>query len=205
MKKIVITGTGRAGTTFLVELFTLLGFDTGFSTHSIRKLLANTHESDVARAGLEVGLNKHDPYIIKSPDFCESIGALLEEGLVKHIIVPVRGLFAAAESRRLVQQRAKTDTPVDGGYISSTDHPNEDQEIILLKRIYNLLMQLSVYDDVPITFILFPKLVQDPKYLFRKLRPVLAGHDYESFLASFYEVAKPELVHEFKKPGGGNI
>jgi hypothetical protein len=29
-RHILISGTGRAGTTFLVQLFTALGFDTGF-------------------------------------------------------------------------------------------------------------------------------------------------------------------------------
>jgi hypothetical protein len=29
-EKILITGTGRCGTTFLIKLFTFLGFDTGF-------------------------------------------------------------------------------------------------------------------------------------------------------------------------------
>ena len=28
--KILITGTGRCGTTFLIKLFTFLGFDTGY-------------------------------------------------------------------------------------------------------------------------------------------------------------------------------
>jgi hypothetical protein len=31
----VITGTGRAGTTFLVDLLTHLGLDTGYSTNTL--------------------------------------------------------------------------------------------------------------------------------------------------------------------------
>ena len=36
-KKILITGTGRSGTTFLIKLFTFLGFDTGFDKKNFSK------------------------------------------------------------------------------------------------------------------------------------------------------------------------
>ena len=47
-KHVVITGTGRAGTTFLVELLTALGMDTGYDVDDLP-----TRKSTVARAGLE--------------------------------------------------------------------------------------------------------------------------------------------------------
>lgn len=34
MEKILITGTGRCGTTFLIKLFTFLEFDTGYSKYN---------------------------------------------------------------------------------------------------------------------------------------------------------------------------
>ena len=34
-KHVVITGTGRAGTTFLIEVLTILGLDTGFNIEEL--------------------------------------------------------------------------------------------------------------------------------------------------------------------------
>ena len=47
--RILISGTGRAGTTFLVQLLTELGLDTGYSDP---ERVAMTY-SEQARAGLE--------------------------------------------------------------------------------------------------------------------------------------------------------
>lgn len=48
---IVITGTGRSGTTFLIELLTQLGLETGFNASDIDIVSKKNH---IARAGLEV-------------------------------------------------------------------------------------------------------------------------------------------------------
>ena len=58
---IIISGTGRVGTTFLVQLFTALGLDTGFSDLA-SDVFANCH------AGMEWDIRHPDaPYIIKKP------------------------------------------------------------------------------------------------------------------------------------------
>ncbi len=64
---LVITGTGRSGTTFLVELLTYLGLDTGFDPVSVRSGI-----DPVAHAGLERDIRSDDaPYVVKSPWFME--------------------------------------------------------------------------------------------------------------------------------------
>lgn len=45
-KRILITGTGRAGTSFLIELFTNLGFETGFKPEEIKD-----YKFSIGRAG----------------------------------------------------------------------------------------------------------------------------------------------------------
>jgi len=95
---VLITGTGRAGTTFLVELFTHLGLETGFSTHDI----ANKKHS-IARAGLEHDITSTAcPFIVKSPHFCDYANDALRQKdiVIDHAFIPVRDLHAAAESRR---------------------------------------------------------------------------------------------------------
>ena len=39
MEKILITGTGRCGTTFLIKLFSFLEFDTGFTKNDYNKYI----------------------------------------------------------------------------------------------------------------------------------------------------------------------
>jgi len=102
---VIITGTGRNGTTFLVELLTNLGFDTGFSVNDI---VSKKHK--VARAGLEHDLRRENcPFIVK--------GFFLEEELnrddiaIQHVFIPVRDLYAAAESRRYVTRDSISKSP----------------------------------------------------------------------------------------------
>ena len=58
----VITGTGRTGTTFLIELLTNLGLETGF-----RPAELSSKKSKNARAGFEHDMRSKDcPYIIKA-------------------------------------------------------------------------------------------------------------------------------------------
>src|SRR4051812_2282217 len=88
--KIVITGTGRAGTTLLVQILTDLGFDTGF------KLDARINED--ARAGLERDiLHPNAPRIVKDPGLSRRLRGYLAEGTVavEHVIVPMRDLDVA--------------------------------------------------------------------------------------------------------------
>jgi hypothetical protein len=74
---VVITGTGRAGTTFLVQLLTCLGLDTGFDINTMEVLptartahIGSMGLSPIARAGLEMDIrHAQAPYIVKSPFF----------------------------------------------------------------------------------------------------------------------------------------
>lgn len=78
---ILIGGTGRAGTTLLVQYFTVLGFDTGFTETDAR-----TRVNPVSHAGLEHSLKrtlakgKSLPYVAKSPYFGANLAQYLEDG-----------------------------------------------------------------------------------------------------------------------------
>jgi hypothetical protein len=62
-----ISGTGRAGTSFLVQLLTYLELDTGFTEDT---LILDKN----ARAGLELDiLSRNAPYIVKKPWLCDTI------------------------------------------------------------------------------------------------------------------------------------
>ena len=92
--RIVITGTGRAGTTYLMQLFSALGFDTGFSLEE-----AMAKVDDMSHAGLELPLiGDETPYVIKSPRFADQLMEALENHRIDlyAAIIPMRDLFEAA-------------------------------------------------------------------------------------------------------------
>ena len=203
----VITGTGRSGTTFLVELLTRLGLDTGFS---LERMQAKIHK--VARAGLEYDIRRDNcPYIVKAPEFCEYAEEVLRRGdvVVEHIFVPMRDLFSAAESRRFVESSilsgasllermnfAETRKELIGGLVGTTSVEPGMQEEVLLRRIYALLLAVS-NTSIPITIMHYPRIVTDCDYLFGKLTPILRDIAYESFVSVFAATARPDLVHSF--------
>lgn len=202
---VAISGTGRAGTTFLVELLTTLGLDTGYSTQDLAR-----RKDPVARAGLEHDLEQPGaPYIVKAPGLCDRAQAVLarEDLRLDHLFVPMRSLFDAAESRRRVTRerlaamsrwrRFKVwlkGKEVDGGVTGTREA--EAQEAVLQARLYRL-MQAAAEHDVPVTLLHFPRLVQDPIYLYRKLLPLVGAVPYMRFEAAFRQTAQPALVHRF--------
>lgn len=205
---IVITGTGRSGTTFLVQLFTALGFETGFS---LEEALNNI--DPISRAGLEKPLvDGQNPYVIKSPWFADQLMDALDSRKIKirAAIIPVRDLFEAAESRRRVhaeatskREKGKSGVPYPGA-LWHTDDPSK-QEDRLARQFYKALFPL-IKHEIPTFLLHFPSLVKDENYLFRRLQPLMQEHgiDLSSFIAAYHKVARPEAVHAFQ-PGGGAI
>ena len=98
---VIISGTGRAGTTCLVQVLTALGLDTGF-TDLTSAVHANCH------AGMEWNISHPNaPYFIKSPWLCDALEDVLEheDMVIDHALIPMRDLYTAAESRRDVTAR----------------------------------------------------------------------------------------------------
>ena len=186
---VIISGTGRAGTTFLVQLFTKLGMDTGFSDSSSH-IFANCN------AGMEYDLRQPgSPYIVKNPYLCDYLGEVLQtdEVIIDHALIPVRDLFSAAESRRDVVNRTESPLSPDqvpGGLWHTTDP--ENQETILTGQLYKIIYTIAQY-DIPITLLYFPRLITDPQYLFKKIKPLLPGTNYHDFLLAYHEVCHPRI------------
>jgi hypothetical protein len=189
----IISGTGRAGTTFLVQLLTEMGLDTGF-----KDITSGVHAN--CNAGMEWDINDPKaPYIIKSPWLCDNLDAVLSAGgiTIDHAIVPVRELNAAAESRADVSARTDPDDYPQGvpGGLWHTDEP-EQQGQVLTQELYKLMHALARH-DIPLTLLYFPRIVNDRDYLFRKLQPIFQGFSAERFVLAFAKTARPDLVHTF--------
>jgi hypothetical protein len=206
---VVITGTGRAGTTFLVQLLTNLKLDTGHNAESIREGF-----DENARAGLEKDIRKDGaPYIVKSTFFCDYVCEVVkrEDIRLEHVFVPVRDLHAAVESRKHVTRCAVSKMPlfkwlkhkiippkIRGGLVH-TRNPWKVEKVLVL-QLYNLFLALSEA-NIPVTLLQFPKLVRDSVYLYEKLKPVLGAISFSEFDSKFCQTVRPELVHDFSKNG----
>jgi hypothetical protein len=208
-RHVVITGTGRAGTTFLVELLTHLGLDTGFNAESLK-----SGKYEIARAGLEHDIRQDNcPFIVKSPWFCDYAEKILrrDDIAIEHVFILMRDLYAAAESRRHVVDANVSSLPFRkrlahkiwplkfaGGLWYTRSRRAGKQEKILLLKIYQLLLATSGR-NVPVTLMRYPEIVDDCPYLYAKLKPLLRGISYASFASVFHKVARPELVHHFEE------
>ena len=195
---VIISGTGRAGTTLLVQYFTRLGLDTGFSLEQ-----AASDVDPIASAGLEFSDLSVEalPYIVKSPWLCETLSEVLNKNSVriKAAIVPIRELEKAALSRVRVTEEA-TRQGFNGaehpGGLWGTANP-EEQQSALARRFFDLIFTLTEY-QVPIYFLSFPRFARDTDYLYSVLEPFLSEHGVtaEQSAAALVEVARAELIHE---------
>ncbi|RUW61450.1 hypothetical protein [Mesorhizobium sp. M7A.F.Ca.US.008.03.1.1] len=185
-RHLLIAGTGRAGTSFLVRYLTELGLDTTLS----RRGEAGAFWDDLASAGLEEHLaysGAELPYVVKSPWIGEHIEQILSNPrlAVDAILVPVRDLMEAAASRAILEMRAIHEhapwmaemdrswevwgtTP--GGMVYSLNPL--DQARLLAFSFHNLVWR-ATEAEVPVHFLAFPRMVEDKEYLLHALRPIL--------------------------------
>lgn len=200
---VVITGTGRAGTSFLVILLTFLEFDTGYSSKSMPI-------NAFARAGLEHDIRMENaPYIVKSPWFCDYAEDVIQNRkdiLIEHVFIPMRDLHAAAESRRFVTEIAKSNlspeewnkavatASIPGGLVHTND--KDQQEMILSLQLYNLTLALA-NSRIPVTLMHYPRIVKDSEYLYNKLKPILKDITYSQFESAFKKTVIPKFMHSF--------
>lgn len=187
-RHLLIAGSGRTGTSFLVRYLTAAGLETHLSRRG-----GVAWFDEQANAGLEdFPLSKLDPdlpYVVKSPWTYELIDELLADPVIRvdAVIVPMRDLVEAAASRVVLEQRsihqhspwmagldrswtAHGHTP--GGVVYSLEPL--DQARILAMGFHHLLERL-VRADIPVRLLSFPRLVEDPDYLYDQLRPWLPG------------------------------
>lgn len=204
-RHVVITGIGRAGTTFLVQLLTNLKLETGYTAETLKKDI-----DENARAGLENDVRKEKaPYIVKSPWFCDYAAEVVkrEDIILEHVFIPMRDLHSVAESRKYVTKSAVSSMPflkrlkntiktpkIRGGLVHT--RRVSKLEGVLLLQFYNLILALSEA-HIPVTLLQYPRLTKDSPYLYEKLKPILGTISYIEFVSTFGQTVKPELVHEF--------
>ena len=192
--QIVITGTGRAGTTFLMALFTQLRLPTGFTPRDFANC---TDVYACPHAGYEWGeltadalpaLRAKGVEIVKSPHLAAPKEAARWLAGVGHVIVPLRDLANVSRSR-VAHGHANGGLPADVADGATLQHVNE--------RVLAHLLVLIVQRDTPSTLLAFPRHVLDAGYAHAKLGWLLERYRVSetAFREAHRVVSEPELVH----------
>jgi hypothetical protein len=203
---LLIAGTGRAGTSFLVRYLTGLGLDTTLSRQG-----DGAAWDEHAGAGLEeLPVIDHDqwPYVVKTPWLYQFVDQLLADGSIgiDAVIIPVRPLQEAAASRVILELRAiyskypwiaGNDRPWTESWATAGGclMPLEplDQARILAVGFYHLVERL-VRAEVPMVFAAFPRLAEDADYLYSRLAPFLPGVSAAAAREVHAGLAEPAMV-----------
>jgi hypothetical protein len=196
---IIISGVGRSGTTLLVQYFSALGLDTGFTEEE-----SMSDVDPISHAGLEFAdiCNEDIPYIIKSPLLCDTLEQSLNDkcATIDAAIIPMRNLYAATASRARASKEASKlgIDPVEqpGGLWKCSTVDNQSQ--ILAEQFYKIIYVL-VNNDIPIYFIDFPRFAEDHCYLYKILKPILhqQGITHAESMAAHGRVVNRSLINKF--------
>lgn len=184
---LLIAGTGRAGTSLLVQILDACGLETQLARHG-----SPVFWDKDAHAGIEdiPVLAGNHPYVVKSPFSYQFIRELLERPdiTLDGVLIPVRDLEEAVASRVVLELRhryehqadyacAVEDTWHDWGTVAGgVTYSLEplDQARILAHSLHRIVERL-VDREIPIHFLKFPKFAHDIAYLHRRLQPLLPG------------------------------
>jgi hypothetical protein len=192
-RHLVISGTGRAGTSFLVRLLDRCGLETG-----------DGEWYDRARAGLEHRLGPGAPYVVKDPMlgmYCDEVD--MTAVAVDAVIVPLRDLRAAAASRLYQEHLARADADLlrltdevipltPGGIYASLEPVDVARQLAVIQH---RLLHWAARWSIPVVLLDFPRMVHDADYLVDQLLPHLpASCGRAEAIAAFAAVADPGLL-----------
>jgi len=203
--KIIITGTGKSGTTFLVHLLTALGLDTGYDLNTLHE-----HMSAESHGGLEWPIRGKravdpSPYIIKNPSLCYDLQERTRrwDWHIEHVYVSFRKYEETARHRYLRNMRVKG-VGIDS-FIEGLEGEKREKEIAFLTSLNEVeqinmeairsanqigrLMEQLIGSGISYTFIQFPQSVLSWKYCQMKLEKLVSHIPGNTFLKVFDEVA----------------
>lgn len=166
---VIVSGTGRCGTTFIMLIFTFLGLDTGFNESNFHNSIDND-----ANSGLERDIDF--AYIVKSPAYIQCIGELVLETTIDWMIIPIREYEDSALSRY------KLGPGVRGGLWEAN---NAVEQLQHYWRIMAKYLKKMVKYQIPTIFMDFDKMIVSQKYTYTKLKPVLKDVDFDTFKVAY--------------------
>lgn len=158
MGHLVISGTGRAGTTFLVEWFRACTLDVGsFGEGDYHPAIRAGYERRLTATGL--------PYVVKDPwlhTYCDDV----DPALVEALVIPIRDLADAANARILIERDALSKTSAISAYTAGGSFvmlETTDVARHLAVGFYRLV-EWATMNQVRTVFVSFPRIVVDAEY-----------------------------------------
>lgn len=212
---LLISGTGRAGTSFLVQYLHGCGLETHLTHHPKAKLYEG------ANAGLEdIPINGRPlPYVIKTPWLFEFVDRFLsrDDITVDVAVLPMRDLVEVASSRVTLEMRARYASLNDigvleectkwetwgktkGGVVYSLN-PIDQARILAIG--FHQVIHAFAKRAVPIVFLDFSRMIEDGEYLYGQLKAFLPDTtSREAALALHRSLAAPDLMRMAAELGG---
>ena len=197
--KILVTGTGRSGTSFTMQVLTALGLDTGFDgpQHAFYRERMAGQERTVDRNATEEDWDRL-PRVVKDPRLIVTLGHFLGRGLPPpdHVYVLLRRIGDAAQLRvdrgMLWEPATLSDAPPWRHFPKPAQRAA--QEEALYGGLGRLLEALALH-GVPHTLVQFPRLALDGEYFADRLGGVLGHLPRADVLAVHRALADPSAIH----------
>mmetsp|Transcript_72379 Transcript_72379/g.120637 ORF Transcript_72379/g.120637 Transcript_72379/m.120637 type:complete len:373 (+) Transcript_72379:167-1285(+) len=204
---ILMTGTGRAGTSFLMAVLSDLSLPTGFSSADADHALSTSFHAGLEWSRLPACIGKNSTRInwntgisiFKKPQltFKSERAFWLTDPQVSHVIVPVRKLAEAASSRA-------SNGHGNGGFSLDSINSIDDEASLEAQLLAGLLIDLAAY-DIPFTLLPFPLHVLDSTFCAAKLSWLLQRYNISTsrFILAHHSRKNLSLVHrraEFLPP-----
>jgi len=180
--KILVTGTGRCGTTFLMRIFTYLGLPTGCSDIQEQDIttIHNCNSGyEIATEETILGVDQTN-YIVKSPKFLTHINDIFQHYQIDLIILPMRDFTKCALSRTKYGYEP-------GGLVwGATDYKSQLQSFYA--SFSNFLLTTNKL-KLNVIYIDFDLMINDYDYLYKRL----------SFIVKKYKIGKKRFVKAYNK------
>ena len=192
MGHILISGPGRSGTSFLVQLLTRLGYDTGFKPYrepfhdNIRAGCEYEHVDIDMNATVEEARDymKTAPRIFKAPDWSWKLKDFLSKGYIEidHVILPFRDVDESAKSRISVGLDWMVDDEVTDPLVRLAIQKNVHYSMI------GRLMEAAYLFRIPLTIVRYPEFIKSVDYCYQRLNGIF-DFDYDKFEQKHTELA----------------
>ena len=190
--KVLITGTGRCGTSAFIKFLSLVHGESKTCTNFQVPENATMWWNNEANAGMEYVIHKNSsrehldnaPYIIKDTRLCYNLDGLLKKEMifVDHLFVLIRDYRNSAKSRKenglLI---------LEGGGVRCIDERKSSlkNQIEFNQRVIGVLMETIARYDIPHTVIHFPTFVLNREYLRSKIKGTPIDCNDDVFIRSF--------------------
>lgn len=203
--KVIVTGTGRSGTSFLMQILTAChlptGYDNPFTDWYMRNLGGMDRNLHTKMTPDEVA---ELPKIVKDPRACRRLESLVEGGVIypEHVIICIRDVEASARSFVSAKNIWIADDPddPDSFRLGSADKCDVDEQQVKqwLERVLGRLFVTLATHEIPYTTVAFPRMIHDADYLYDKLSEVpgmMSAINRDGFVKVHGRFANPRHVH----------